>query len=696
MGTQFPLLSSPIRVGGLTLRNKLMTTSMSPGAGYVDAASRPTQRFLNYLAVRSAGQTGLILQTVCPYERTAEHPGNHRLPGAWDDSCVPHLRQMADAVHQHGGLLAAQPYFVHDWKSRTDEDEHAWGPSDISILPMMGPFRAMTLEHIAIFKQQFVNCARVVKAAGWDAVEVMAGVGGILNRFLSPATNDRTDQYGGSLENRVRLTVEVIREIRAEVGPDFPILVRWSPVEYVSSPAGEGHTIEDALRVVPYLEEAGLDLHDLAVGWHESSVPLTTKRVPDGHWSWISERIKTVATKPVVTAYRETDPVVMEKILREGKADLIGGLRYSIADPDFARKVMEDRPEDIAMCLCCNRCIDDVVGRGLPLEKCGLNARLGPELDTLTIGTAPRRKRVIVAGSGPAGLSAAFAAHERGHDVTIYEAGPRTGGCTKMSAIFSPLHERLLTYYRTRLRKTPEIRVVLNTPVTADLVRRERPDAVVVAIGGEPKGIDVPGVDGRNVVTSHDFLQMLNGTPPRKPGLVNTVLWAAAARFLKLYYTPGFARWATSVSPWPLRRSVAIIGGGLPGCELGELAMHSGRRTSILEEGRKIGYDVGGSDRFHVTSDFKKAPNVTTYASTRVTEITADGVRGVQTAPDGTETLVRADAKTVAVTLGFVPNPGLAREIEALGVEVHAVGDCAEPGRIADATKAGYRAGVAL
>jgi 2,4-dienoyl-CoA reductase (NADPH2) len=189
---------------------------------------------------------------------------------------------------------------------------------------------------------------------------------------------------------------------------------------------------------------------------------------------------------------------------------------------------------------------------------------------------------------------------------------------------------------------------------------------------------------------------MLNGTPPRKPGLVNTVLWAAAARFLKLYYTPGFARWATSVSPWPLRRSVAIIGGGLPGCELGELAMHSGRRTSILEEGRKIGYDVGGSDRFHVTSDFKKAPNVTTYPSTRVTEITADGVRGVQTAPDGTQTPVRADAKTVAVTLGFVPNPGLTREIEALGVEVHAVGDCAEPGRIADATKAGYRAGVAL
>ena len=696
MGTQFPLLSAPIRVGGLTLRNKLMTTSMSPGAGYVDEHSRPTRRFLNYLSARSAGGTGLILQTVCPYERTAEHPGHHRLPAAYDDSCLPHLREMADAVHEHGGLLAAQPYFVHDWKSQTNEDEHAWGPSDITILPGMGPFRAMNPDHIAIFKRQFVNCARVAKAAGWDAVEVMAGVGGILNRFLSPATNNRTDEYGGTLDNRVRLTVEVIRETRAEVGPDFPILVRWSPVEYVSTPNGEGHTIEDALQVVPYLEEAGADLHDLAVGWHESSVPLTTKQVPDGHWSWISEQIKTVATAPVVTAYRETDPVVMERILREGKADLIGGLRYSIADPDFPRKVMEDRPEDIAMCLCCNRCIDDVVGRGLPLEKCGLNPKLGPELDEPTVAKAPIRKKVMIAGSGPSGLSAAFAADERGHDVTIYEAGPRTGGCVKMSSIFSPLHERLLSYYKTKLRKNPQIRVVLNTPVTADLVRRERPDAVVVAIGGEPKGIDVPGVDGSNVVTSHDFLQMLNGTPPRKKNPVDRVMWAAAAQFLKLYYTPGFARWATSISPWPLRRSVAIIGGGLPGCELGELTMHSGRRTAIFEEHKKIGYDVGGSDRFHVTSAFKKSPKVTTYPLTRVTRITPDGVEGVQTAADGTQTPVKATAKTVAVTLGFQPNRGLAEQIEALGVEVHAVGDCQEPGRIADATKAGYRAGVAL
>ncbi|MCG2800226.1 MAG: FAD-dependent oxidoreductase [Cellulomonas sp.] len=695
MGTLFPTLSSPIRVGGVTLKNRMLTTSMSPGIGYVDEDSKPTARFLHYLELRAAGQTALICQTVDPHEHTPEFPAHHRLPGASGPGSLPHLQQMADVVHKHGGLLVAQPYFVHEWKSKTEEKEADWGPSDVTILRGMGPFHAMTLEHIEIFKQQFIHCAKVVQDGGWDGVEVMAGVGGILNRFLSPATNNRTDQYGGSLENRVRLTVEVIEGVRAAVGPDFPILVRWSPVEYVTSAIGEGHTIEQALEVVPYLEAAGLDLHNLAVGWHETSVPLTTKAVPDGHWSWISEQIKTVAAKPVVTAYRETDPAVMEKVLVEGKADVIGGLRYSIADPDFPRKVMEDRPEDIAMCLCCNRCIDDVISRGLPLENCGLNPRLGPELDTLEIGTAPVRKKVMVAGSGPAGLSAAFAADARGHEVTIYEAGPRFGGCTKMSSIFSPLHERLLRYYKTKLEKNPQVRLVLNTEVTTELVRRERPDAVIVAIGGEPKGIDVPGVDGKNVVTSHDFLAMLNGRPPHKPGLVNAVMWRGAAVFLRLYYTPAFARWATAKSPWPLRRSIAIIGGGLPGCELGELTMHSGRTTAIFEENKRIGFDVGGSDRFHMTSAFKKAPNVTTFASTTVTEITADGVRGVQHTPEG-DTPVEAKAKTVAVTLGFVPNRGLAEEIEAIGVQVQAVGDCNEPGRIADATKTGYRAAVAL
>jgi 2,4-dienoyl-CoA reductase (NADPH2) len=695
MGTLFPTLSSPIQVGGVTFRNRMLTTSMSPGKGYTDENSRPTQRFLNYLEERAAGQTAVITQTLSPHERSAEHPGLSPMPGCYDETCIPHLLDMADVVHKHGGLIVGQPYFVHDWKTKADEDEVPWGPSDISILKFMGPFRRMELEHIELFKQHFVNCTRVMKEAGWDGVEVMAGVGGILNRFLSPATNDRTDQYGGSLENRIRLTVEVITELRELVGPDFPILVRWSPVEYVKSENGAGHGIEESLKVVPYLEQAGADLHNLAVGWHESSVPLTTKEVKDGHWSWISDRIKAVATKPVVTAYRETDPAVMEKILVEGKADVIGGLRYSIADPAFPRKVVEDRPTDIAMCICCNRCIDDVVGRELPLTRCAVNPRLGAELDEYTVQRAAKRKKVLVAGSGPAGIMAAITASDRGHDVTIFEAGPRVGGSVKMSSIFSPLHERLLRSFKVNLAKRPEIKVRVNKPVTAELVRRERPDAVIVAIGGHPAGIDVPGVDGANVVTSHDFLEMLNGNPPKKQGLLNKILWTGGSLFLRFYYTPGLARLFSKKSPWPLGNPLAIVGGGLPGCELGHLSMDSGRKTTIIESGRKVGWDVGGSDRFHVVGAFRKAENVEMLTSTDVTRITPDGVEAVKHTPEGDEQ-VSVAAKTVAVTLGFEENRSLYEQLAATGVEVYEVGDCASPARIADATKAGYQAAVRI
>jgi 2,4-dienoyl-CoA reductase (NADPH2) len=671
----------------------MMTTSMSPGAGYTDEDSKPTQRFLNYLEERAQGGTALITQTIAPLRRTKEHPGLSPIPAGYGEECVGHLSAMAEVVHRHGGLICGQPYFVHDWKTKVDEDEKPWGPSDISILKFMGPFTAMNLEHIALFKQHFLNCAKVIRDSGWDAIEVMAGVGGILNRFISPATNNRTDHYGGPLENRVRLACEVISELRAMVGPDYPILVRWSPVEYVSSPAGEGHTITDALKVVPFLEEAGADLHNLAVGWHETSVPLTIKTIPDGHWSWISQRIKSVAKKPVVTAYRQTDPYVMERVLAEGKADVIGGLRYSIADPAFPNKVTGDRPQEIAMCICCNRCLDDVVSQELPLTKCGVNPRLGAELDIMEPPRADRRKRVLVAGSGPAGMIAALTASARGHQVTLVESGPRVGGSVKMSSIFSPMHERLLKHYQLRLKRHPEVKIMLNTEVTPEFVRRQRADAVIIAVGGEPKGIDVPGVGKPHVVTSHDFLDMLNGRVVKKPGVFNAVAWRAGALFLKLYYTPTFGREVTKRSPWPLGKSVAIIGGGLPGCELGELTMESGRRTAILEEGKKIGYDVGASERFHVTSGFKKSELVDTYPNTKVTEITDTGVVAVRLTPEG-EQCVAIPAKTVAVTLGFQPNMGLAEQLRNIGVEVYAVGDCHRPGRIADATKAGYQAGM--
>ena len=684
---QFPLLSSPIKIGILTLKNRLMTTSMSPGHGYVTDHGLPTKRFLNYLEERAAGGTALICQTVVFFPRNLK-PHQHPLPYAYCDNDLTHLRAMADVVHKYGGLLVGQPWAVHDWKPSAEEEEKPWGPTEITILKSMHPFTPMTKEHIEIFKAQMIQCAVTLQKAGWDGVEVMAGVGGILNRFISTATNTRTDEYGGSLENRCRLTVEVMEGIRKACGKNFPIIVRWSPVEFIEG----GQEIEDSLKVVPILEKAGACLHNLAIGWHESSVPLTIKDIPDGHWSWVSEKIKTVATIPVATAYRNTDPVVMEDILQKKKADVIAGLRYNIADPEFANKVVAGRESEINKCICCCRCLDDVVSLGKPLNYCGVNPHLGEELDKPLITKAKKVKNVMVIGSGPAGLSAAVTATCRGHNVTIYERGPRVGGCLVMSSIFSPIYNRLNSYYKTMLKNNPAIKLKLNTTVTPELVARIKPDAVIVAVGGHPIDLDVPGVSGGNVVKSHDFLEMLNGKPPKKSGILNKIMWNSGSFFLKFFYTPDLARFFMAKFPWPLGKKIAVIGGGLPGCELVKEMMEHDRNLVIIEEKKKIGHDVGGSDRFQMTSAFKKSPRVEMHPLTKVTEITQQGVMVVHA--DGTEAF--HGANTVAVTLGFEENLDLAKSLKNKVKELYVVGDCTYPSRMADATKAGYVAACKL
>lgn len=683
----FPMLSSPIKIGNLTLKNRLMTTSMSPGHGYVTDDGKPTRRFLNYLEERAAGGTALICQTVAFFHRNLK-PHQHPLPYAYSDEHLPHLRSMAEVVHKHGGLLFGQPWAVHDWKPSHEDEEKPWGPTEITVSKIFPPFTAMTKEHIEIFKAQIIQCAITLQKAGWDGVDVMAGVGGIMNRFISPATNTRTDEYGGSLENRCRLTVEVMTGIREACGPDFPMIVRWSPVEYVPG----GHDIEDSLQVVPILEKSGACLHNLAIGWHESSVPLTIKDVPDGYWSWVSEKIKTVAKIPVATAYRNTDPAVMEDILQKNKADVIAGLRYNIADPEFANKVMAGKEEEINKCICCCRCLDDVVSSGKPLNYCGVNPHLGEELDKPLIVKTEKPKNVMVIGSGPGGLSAAVTAARRGHKVTLYERGPRIGGCLVMSSIFSPIYSRLNEYYKTMLKKYPEITLKLNTYVTPELVAKMKPDAVIVAVGGHPVDINVPGADNGNVFKSHDFLELLNGKPPKKPGFVNKIMFTCGSFFLKFFYTPDLARLFLAKFPWPFGKKIAIVGGGLPGCELAKEMMKHDRDIIILEEKKKIAHDVGGSDRFHFTSAFKKSPRVKIEVLTKAIEISKQGIKVRH--EDGSEAWHETD--TIAITLGFRPNMSLADALIESVAELYVVGDCTIPARMADATKAGYIAACKL
>ena len=321
-------LLSPINDGGIWLSTRMMTTSMSPGKGYTDAEThKPTQMFLNYLEERAAGGFDLICQTVMMYPQTGVT--RHPVPWAFSDEYVDGLSSMSAVVHKYGSHLVGQIPALNNWRPTGSDKEEAYGPSDITIRQIHGQYYVpMTKEQIPDYIGQAVNTAKILRKSGWDGVELIAGAGGTLNRFLSKATNNRTDEYGGSPENRCRLLLEMCKAIKDAL-PDFPVFLRWSPIDLVPG----GNTIEDALELAPYIDNAGFGYINVQIGWHESSEPTTTKEIPDGYWSWVSAELKKVVRKtPIVTGYRETDPEVMEKILAEGKADIIGGLRYSLAE----------------------------------------------------------------------------------------------------------------------------------------------------------------------------------------------------------------------------------------------------------------------------------------------------------------------------------------------------------------------------
>jgi 2,4-dienoyl-CoA reductase (NADPH2) len=674
-------LFTPITVGNLTLKNRLIQTSMGLGPGYI-LDGKPTKRLTAFLEERARGGTSLICTSVgfYPNDILRDH-----CMAAYSYENIPDLCKVVKSVHRHGTLLVGQLLTIGHWKRDPHEPEYLWGASEVVFHKGVLPRSVMSKEDIRIFIAQQVESASILKAAGFDAVEILAGIGNPISHFLSKASNNRTDEYGGSLENRCRFLVEDIQAIKKVCGNDFPVLVRFSPVDYIPG----GNDIEDAKLIVPILERAGVSWLNCQVGWHESAVPLTTKDIPDGYWSFITAELKKVATIPLVSTYRYTDPLVMERTIAEGRADIIGGARYLIADPQFANKAKEGRLAEIRKCICCCRCLDDVVGRLLGLEYCSVNPRLGPELDS-PLEHAPKAKKVMIAGGGPAGLSAAVTAAKRGHDVTIYERGHRIGGCLALSAVFNPMYERFINYYKVQLKNTPNVKIRLNTTVTPQLVEIENPDALIIAVGGIPIDLNVPGVEKSHVVRSHEFLELINGKAPMKSGLLNKIMFNAGAIFLRYYYSPRLLKKFMSLK-WPFGDRVAIIGGGLSGCDLGvELGEHR-RKLAIFGEGKKIGFDIGASDRFHILSKLKNF-SVQMEPQTKVMEITDKGVRALRV--DETELIYEAD--TVAVTLGFQKNMNLANELKGKVSVLFAIGDCADPKRMPDANKRGYQAALQI
>ena len=630
--TELEHLFQPIKVGKLELKNRIVflaaATEYSDN-GYV------SQREIDYLAARARGGAALLITGML----IPSYMGGLPLSVLYDDKFIPRLRQLADAVHAAGARIVPQTGIQYFWAKSEGAPLEEVGPSAVATRRNSKP-RALTIDEIQQIVGNFGQAVRRARDAGCDAVELHCGIGYLISRFLSPLTNKRDDEYGGSFDNRMRFLREIIASSKKEAGSDYPIICRISADDFM--PGGNG--LEDAKQVATALEEAGVDCINVGAGWHESRRPLVHMSVPRGAFVYLAEVIKRTVDIPVIAGYRINEPRLADSIVAQGKADLVGMARALIADPDFPNKARQGRFDDIRPCIACGHCLDTVM-LGAPMA-CAVNPAAGKE-SQLAMAPAKRPKKVFVIGGGPAGMEAAAVAAERGHDVTLFERSDRLGGNLRLAAAPSYKSEinNLTTYLETRLKKGGA-RIKLKARAVEKTIASDRPDVVIVATGATAVIPAIPGIDGENVATALDILA------GRKPA----------------------------------GQRVVIVGGGQVGCETAEHLAEKGHEVTILEMLERIGNDIGITTRWIIMQRLHNA-GIKIKAGTEVVEI---GDKGVKAKRGGTIELFPAD--TVVLAVGLKPNNELAAKLKGGAAEVHVIGDCAEVNKIASAIEGGLRA----
>ena len=672
-------LFEPIRVGNLELKNRIKMPAMavSPPEAEEAVISR-----LKYFYAEKAKGGVAIIGISCTATRLIEDP----MLGLYDDRFIKGLAELTAAIHTHGAKAYAQIGVGYCW-AFGDGPVEIVGPSGVSLSGRPGtPFRlggpreptmprALTLDEIHAMVETYGDSARRVREAGFDAVEVIASVGYIIAQFLSPLTNKRDDEYGGSLENRMRLLLEIVENMKAKAGSDYTYTCRLSGSDLLEG----GYTADDTAEMARILEKAGIHEIDVMSGWHNAPVPIIQTDVPQGAWAYLAAAVKKAVGIPVAAGTQIQDVLVAERVLAEGKADLVYMARALLADPELPNKAKEGRLADIRPCMNCCRCIEASDG---PPIYCSVNARLSREHEYPVETPAAESKRVLVVGGGPAGIEASRVAALRGHKVTLCDHAPRLGGLLVLAAVTNRRIGNVVEYL-DRLVKSLPIELRLKTAVTPALLDEMEPDIVVLAAGGMAPTLDVPGSRRANVLNHRDLKELLAGRGFKKGGIGQRMLSNLGALFVRFFYEPSLIRWMLRFG-FPFKKRVAVIGGGFAGCELAVTLVERGKKVSIIEESQRIGNDVGIVHRWVWMKQLREA-GAKLETGARVVEITDKGVRIEK---DGSIELVEADS--VVLAGGLEPNTELAEELSGKGTVVYAIGDCAEPGKLLEATASGF------
>lgn len=490
---QYPHLLAPLDLGFTTLRNRTLMGSMHTG---LEEKPGGFERMAAYFAERARGGVGLMVTGgIGPNVEGGVYSGAAKL--STPEEADKH-RIVTQAVHEAGGKICMQ--ILHAGR-------YAYSPKSVApsaIQAPINPFKPRELDEEGIEKQiqDFVTCSLLAQSAEYDGVEIMGSEGYFINQFLAAHTNQRTDRWGGSYENRMRLAVEIVRRVREAVGPNFIIIFRLSMLDLVEG----GSSWEEIVQLAKAVEQAGATLINTGIGWHEARIPTIATKVPRAAFSKVTAKLRGAVQIPLITTNRINTPEVAEQILAEGDADMVSMARPFLADPEFVNKAAAGRGDEINTCIGCNQaCLDHTFGG--KLTSCLVNPRACHETE-LNYLPVTQVKRIAVVGAGPAGLAAATVAAERGHEVTLFDSASEIGGQFNVAKRVPGKEEfyETLRYFKRKLQTTG-VELCLNTRVDAEQLAAGGFDEIILATGIAPRLPAIPGIEHAKVLNYLDVLQ---------------------------------------------------------------------------------------------------------------------------------------------------------------------------------------------